>query len=894
MKKWTKSIALLLIFALLLPMLTACSGGGLEGLLQWLEQFEDKPTEPGGNTSMTGTVEDRTYKNQFFDLSLTLPEHWYFDSLENEPLTFFSERTEEETAETAFFVDCRAMNPVTGDAIEITVERIPDTIYYASERHLYMWESRGGQFNNIPDGFQGGGETGCQIGPNIYSGRRYVLQNGYGELVGRAAFYYFEKEQYVICITLIADGFFGEDGLKGHAIGRLIGWFGTASEPSTVTQAPGGGYYLNEVMAPAMESTIYYSGYRRNEPFTITGVPFYDCIPMDNGQGHGNGRQADAVYYLDGKTYSHISFTVGLMDHMIRSNTYPEDKAALEILVDGRQIWEEYFHAFDAPRTFTVDISGARTVIFRIRQSWELTGLAFADPVLYTSEPKLDATITPVTETVDFFAGAVQFYCDNGVTVLDGSSRDSFTVMGKSYNKGILLRDNRQFDSGVWFNLGGKYEQFNFSVGIIQESIYQNDGWLNIYLDGVKILDIPLLDENPTESYSLNVSGGHILRIEGSYGTEGALHQADYALFNMTLGAPNIEVPEQVAPGSYKLISEIGIPFSTKGTQVYDGSTKYRGHYMGDVFYNEGIAMTSIYHIFTPIDSAVPAEANFALGGQFKYLTFTVGRVDRSHVKNDTLVVMGDGKELARFALTATDFPASYQVEVEGVEVLQFLLLGAPMLTRGTYMVADIAVHTDEVKPVEFFKHPEEPFPPVVDLMERFQPYEYMSAEGNGHDAVRYFNGIYDGTDNREYFTIDGQKHTRGFVLSTSVYLSLEGVAGMAGASFMNFFIIGALATSGSVSQASFASFNLHGQYQTLTFNIGVVDGQNENDTRNQPYDTLYIFADEEIVGQYTLTGDMATMEITVDVANCERLVFWLDHNYNSYSYGIFDATVSQ
>ena len=40
MKRWTKGVALLLIFALLLPMLTACSGGGLEGLLQWLEQFE--------------------------------------------------------------------------------------------------------------------------------------------------------------------------------------------------------------------------------------------------------------------------------------------------------------------------------------------------------------------------------------------------------------------------------------------------------------------------------------------------------------------------------------------------------------------------------------------------------------------------------------------------------------------------------------------------------------------------------------------------------------------------------------------------------------------------------------------------------------------------------------
>ena len=47
-------------------------------------------------------------------------------------------------------------------------------------------------------------------------------------------------------------------------------------------------------------------------------------------------------------------------------------------------------------------------------------------------------------------------------------------------------------------------------------------------------------------------------------------------------------------------------------------------------------------------------------------------------------------------------------------------------------------------------------------------------------------------------------------------------------------------------------------------------------------------------IDEYKLTGDMETVEITVDVANCERLTFWLDHNRNSYSYGIFDATLTK
>jgi hypothetical protein len=256
--------------------------------------------------------------------------------------------------------------------------------------------------------------------------------------------------------------------------------------------------------------------------------------------------------------------------------------------------------------------------------------------------------------------------------------------------------------------------------------------------------------------------------------------------------------------------------------------------------------------------------------------------------------------ELARYNLAATDFPKSYEVNVEGVEVLQFQLLGDAVLLRGTYMVADIALHTHEIGEVDFYKPEQAPFPDTVDLMERFKPYEYMSAEGNGHDEIRFFNGIYDGTDSNKFFTIDGKNHNRGFVLSTHVYLSLDasgligagsfGIAGFVGGALA----LMALAASSEVSQASFACFNLQNQYKTMTFNVGVVDGQNENDKRAKPYDTLYVFADDKIVGEYKLTGDMSTMEITVDVANCERLTFWLDHNRDSYSYGIFDATLTK
>lgn len=892
MKTTLRLIAILLTLAIIFPTFAACSG-----------TEDDKNDDP---VSITGSIGGQTYKNEYFDLSLTIPSHWEFEnveSMETNPYLFFSDRTEEEKKETEFLMECRAVNSVTADAIEISIEKIDSKYIINGEWNFSNWSTGSGRFDNRPDYIQSVGEITDEIAGEQYNGWEYMITEE-GNPVGRSAMFFKKVNDHIIAISIISDGFFGEDAPtnKNNAIGRMVDWFGTANAPATSMNAEGGGYYLNDIMAPHWESNMLYAQYRRNDPFTIAGETFYDCIPLDNGNSFGPGKQKDVVYYLDGETYNEFSFTVGMMDERILPVTEPNQYVAFEILLDGEQVLEERQYAFAKSQTYKVDITGAKKMVIRVRDNWELTSCVIADPVISQTPRSIDDTIKTVDGTVDFFAGATLFYATESTKIYDEKGNDSFTVAGKDYNKGLVMHNAWIVSAPSYYNLGGKYKQFNFSVGVVEDSMYAGGGWLNIYLDGVKILDVELDYDNPTESYSLDVTGGHILCIEVSAGVDyGGLYQADYALYNMTLGAPVIEEPETAEPGSYKLISDIGEPFSTKATRVYDGSTKYRGHYMGDIFYNEGIAMESIYSFFgSPLDSAMPAEANFKLGGQFKYLTFTVGRVDKSHVKDDVLVVYGDGVELGRYNLAATDFPKSYEVNIDGVDVLQFSLLGMPALTRGTYMVADIGVHTHEIGELDFYKPEQKPFPDTVDLMERFLPYEYMSAEGNGHDAIRYFNGIYDGTDNRSYFTIDGVDHTRGFVLSTSVYLSLDaggligagsfGVAGFVGGALA----LMALAASSEVSQASFACFNLQGQYKTLTFNVGLVDGQNYVDNRQQPYDTLYVIADDQVVGEYKLTSNMETAEITVDVNNCHRLTFWLDHNRNSPSYGFFDATLTK
>ena len=897
MKIKFRIVAVILVVVMIVSTLASCGFVTITDPEETTE--ESTPPETDGTTpeeadknptNLEGTVSEKTYKNQYFNLSLHLPAHWYFESdseIASSALTCFSNRTAQQKEDSEFKVECRAVNDATDDVIEITIEKKKEGV-------SDPWYSISEYFKNKPKGWNitQTSNHNPTIGGKSYESDEYINFEG-GEGTYRVAYYYTMLGDYILCITMITDGFYIADN---HAMGRMLDWLGTANTYGADMYAEGGGYYLNDIMSPSSEGNMNYQNYIRNESFCITGNTYYDGIPLDNGTSYGVGKTNDTVFYLDGKTYTEFSFTVGSKDSKLHPGFSPDEYAAFEILLDGEQVFEERHYHFEKAKTHKVDITGAKKMVIRIRDNWNVTSLYIADPVLSVKPRNIDDTVQPVKGTVDFLDAAKLFCQGQKTELIDGTGKDTFNVAGKDYNKGLILTDGWGGADKTYFNLGGKYEQFNFSTGIIKDSYYPNSGWLNIYLDGVKILDVELEYDHPTESYSLDVSGGHILCIENATNPYSTLHQGDYALYNMTLGAPVIEAPDKVEPGSYKLISEIGLPFSSKGAQVFDGSTKYRGHYLGDVFYNEGVSLLSIYSfIGSPLDAATPAKSTFKLGKNFKYLTFTVGRVDRSHVKDDVLVVYGDGVELARYNLTATDFPMQCEVVIEGVDVLQFQLLGAPMLTRGTYMVADIGVHTHEIGELDFFKHEEEPFPETVDLMERFKPYEYMSAEGNGHDAIRYFNGIYDGTDNRKFFTIDGVDHTRGFVLSTSVYLSLDagGAIGGIGGSLAGFTLL-ALVASSEVSQASFACFNLQGQYNTLTFNVGVVDGQNSVDNRQQPYDTLYVIADDQVVGEYKLTGDMETVEITVDVENCERLAFWLDHNRNSYSYGIFDATLTK
>ena len=216
MKKTIKILALLLTVAMLIPMLTSC--------------FEMTQDDPAPEKELFGSVNDNVYVNEYFDLSLTIPEHWVFedkDNLSDNPYFFFSDLTAEEKAALEFTFECRAVNTVTADAIEISIERLNSKYVFNGHWNFSNWSTGSGRFSGRPEYFASSGEIIGEIAGEQYDGRNYVIMNQ-GTAVGRSAIFFKRVNEYIIDISILSDGFFGEDASfnKNNAIGRMTDWFG--------------------------------------------------------------------------------------------------------------------------------------------------------------------------------------------------------------------------------------------------------------------------------------------------------------------------------------------------------------------------------------------------------------------------------------------------------------------------------------------------------------------------------------------------------------------------------------------------------------------------------------------------------------------------------------------
>ena len=641
---------------------------------------------------------------------------------------------------------------------------------------------------------------------------------------------------------------------------------------------------------------------------------------------YGPTRTGYVEYSLKGK-YATLTFILGGSPYWATGNAAAVPKGILSVRADGRKILDKAVAQHAVPERITLDISGVDLLRFELVT--DDVDMGIAEPALWTSTqtPRETGRLSLATDKPTPLVSDLRpYHIDNYHKCV--SSRDGdlgeVKISGKSYKSGIVMNtDMRIIGAGqarTLFNLGGGYKTLRFIAGPVDsDSGTIGTAWLTVKADGKIIYEYEITENSLAKEISLDISGCRQLSIESEQADKSSsIAVADLMVYPegkepaaKAVATETLAVNEDLKklPDICALVSNIP-PYAVGGggadrsKTVFDGKSDYITFSMGGVKFKEGVILSSSTNV---LNDNTGAHAWFNLGGEFDYVSFTVGWLSKCGVlKNDVLRVYADDAVVLEVPLIATSQNKEYTVPLHKCQRLGFVKEGITSLSHPVFAIADLVVYRGQPVENEIFTHPEPDLPEETDLIDIGKPYiHYIFPMREHMDEV-----LRDGSTRKQYFELDGQRIYEGFLLQTSVHFDLEAgplggagggtgaVAGAIGSSVMvgavggatisvvsPFGALIALAAGGTGMESSCAAFNTYGAYDELTFTVArylqSISGPMQRER-------LLIGGDGEVLQEIEISADMNPTTFTVPIGRCRQLMFWIQCGDNTSAQYLF------
>lgn len=707
-------------------------------------------------------------------------------------------------------------------------------------------------------------------------------------------------------------------------------------------------YYVNKHTPVAKSGGMEIYEYVNNNSKTFTlggndyhgGIKFWSHVaplehpdiefPLDGQYKNfsfvlcGNGTEKAVSKMVDGKElyYEHLYAIDGAYPTL--NGTARELKVGIQIIIDGKVTEEILLSSYDVAKRYTYDVSGAQTFEVKVVTgddgfdmymmeitAWEgdahetgyIPEQAGNTPVklIRDLKPYLIPTTSPV-EYYPNYASDERNYINMNTVKFEDAIATQISME--------LVNDT---EKSIFFDLEGKYNYLTFTAGAADRTTSYDEGaaWLTVYADGKIIFEEIISTHDLYKQFTVDVSGYRQLKfawlikegnedvgnaVGGVYGIGDAFVSTTKEALD-TLKYSSREYPREPV----KMISELGVFGVMSNMQeqaVFDGSTGFKTFSMGGVKYNEGIMLYAMHTVLM----TKPACASFNLDGKYKTISFIAGHITNSDVyMNDTVEIYADGVLVKTIEVDCTALPQEYVVDVGGCRHLEFVAgkVTNKSLNRPVIGIANLVAYPDEYQKTDLFpKRSPADYGASCDLIEKFGFYDVHSGGRMDSDigAVDVEDGYYDGTTQKNYFTIGDRKIYSGALLSTSVHVSFD--SDMVD-SLIAFNIIGcsilALAAAGEAHESAFALANIKDSgYTSVTFTVAM----QQDRTGTEDTTKLKIGADDKCVKDITLSKDMEPTTYTVKLGeDCERLLFFLECTLKddaSPVYAIYDITLNK
>ncbi len=655
--------------------------------------------------------------------------------------------------------------------------------------------------------------------------------------------------------------------------------------------------------------------------------------------------------------YSKLSFVVGPGGRWSPNSGGDGTDVILTIKGDGEKIFDQVIRNHDAPKEYTVDISGVDKIRFDLPHGE--TNLGFGAVKLWKPGQQPVPTRMPLESVhngkkVQLVEQLFPHYIRHSgwVAAITGKEVEGchktkeISLNRVNYTSGLEFTANQALagNNTAWayFWLQQKYDKLSFVVGPRDNQSSGAAAWLTVKGDGKILYEKHVTQKDLAEQVVLDVEGVDVISFHSiddvsEFGGGIVFGVVDIYAYPAgdasvpTAGIVNASKDRLAALQSpCKMVSNIP-PYSVKGIKDYkssyfNGESDYYTFSMGGEQFSEGFILTSGEKFF---DGNISAYFKFDLAGEFDYVSFTAGTLTQHRVFDDDYIrVYADDQLILDTKVHCTWPNQRFELPIGKCRTLTFAKPGTGK-NKQTYIgIGDVVLYRGPVVANNLFVHPKPDCPETADLIDLCKrPYfhyvgRYLSSLTNFD-----FNDCFkNGTSQREFFQMkDGSKIYKGVMLEANVPLSLENVT-LDDAVLM--FLTGvtpAVHTSSLTSkpvdgkaagvkdeagnvlhlmedgkQSSVAAFNVYKEYETCTFTVAnksvYVDPMAQTfGGELHPPVKLDVFADRVRVGEIWLTDDMAPTTYTVPIYKCEQLMFWLEcGDVRSGQYVLYDMTLSK
>ena len=700
-------------------------------------------------------------------------------------------------------------------------------------------------------------------------------------------------------------------------------------------------YYVNKHDPVVVSGNIEVYKYDKDaEALWMGGYPYHGGFEFRGSTFGENKAVVDLP--LDGQ-YENISFVIGGKCGKITEQTdkdgnvtYPydasqyncspptlygyakEEKVGLQFWVDDKMVEEVIFSNYQVPVRYTFNVSGAQKFTFKqvaaepivipvleltvwegeAHETGHITSPAGSEPVQLIKD--LKPYQIPATSSAVYYPNITP--SSEGRNYIEMSGVRYENVIATYISQGLMTDD----EEDIYFNLEGKYNYLTFTAGVADRTSNNSDGsaWLTVFADGKIVHEEVYSSHELPRTTTVNIEGCHQLKFawltdEGNleYGdsTGNFFGIADAYVATTKEALDNITGSSQNFPDRpVKMVSELGaFGISSSVEQaVFDGSSSLATFSMGGVKYNEGIILIASNSML----ETRPACVSFNLGGKYDTISFVAGHIANSDVyKNDQIEIYADGVLIKTIDVDCTMLPEEYVVDVTGCQHLEFV---SGKATNGSWYrpalgIVNIVAYPDGYVETDLFpeRSPAD-YGESCDLIETFGFYDVHSGGRTETDigGVDVEDGYYDGSTQKNYFTIGDRKINSGVLLRTSVHLSLD-----TDMIHDAIFFTGLVVLAGEEAhESAFALANIKDSgYTSVTFTVAM-----QKDTGYEDETTLKIGADDKCVKEITLSKDMKPTTYTVELGeDCGRLLFFLECTIEddaSHTYAIYDIKLNK